>query len=248
LPGGDTQHLNVVVAPLLDERGEPQGVTVAFQDVTTERKIEEELHRVSQERETAFEELQSTNEELETTNEELQSTVEELETTNEELQSTNEEMETMNEELQSTNEELQTMNDELRERTEEANRANAFLESILTGLNTGVAVLDSDFRVHAWNRMAEELWGVRADEVVNEHFLSLDIGLPVERLKEPIHCVAGGEVEYGEEVLQATTRRGKSVTCRVTLTPLRDDLKALSGVILLMEEWLGSGQEELKHE
>jgi two-component system CheB/CheR fusion protein len=172
--------------------------------------------------------------------------VEELETTNEELQSTNEEMETMNEELQSTNEELQTMNDELRERTEEAGRANAFLESILTGLNTGVAVLDNDLRVHAWNRMAAELWGVRADEVVNQNFLNLDIGLPVERLKEPIHRIVAGEMECGEEILQAMTRRGRSVECRVTLTPLRGDLQELGGVILLMEEWSGAGQVELK--
>ena len=111
-----------------------------------------------------LEELQSTNEELETTNEELQSTVEELETTNEELQSTNEELETMNEELQSTNEELQTINDEARERSDQLDELNAFLESILTELAGGVGWWTAISRSE-WNRRAEDMWGLRPDEV-----------------------------------------------------------------------------------
>ena len=114
----------------------------------------------------------------ETANEELQSTNEELETTNEELQSTNEELETINEELQSTNEELETINDELRDRTDELNELTAFMESILSSLRAGVAVLDLDLRVQAWNGYAANLWGLRSDEVQSMPFLNLDIGLP----------------------------------------------------------------------
>ena len=132
---------------------------------------------------TASEELQSSNEELETTNEELQSRNEELETTNEELQSTNEELETMNEELQSTNEELQTVNDELHQRTEEVNRANAFLRSILSSLRSGAIVIDQHFNILVWNPRAENLWGLREDEVKGQSLLSLDIGLPMDRLR-----------------------------------------------------------------
>ena len=112
----------------------------------------------------AYEELQSTIEELETTNEELQSTNEELETTNEELQSTNEELETMNEELQSVNEELETTNDELRARGGEVDQVNAFLETVLKNIGTGVAVVDADQRVQIWNEQAEDLWGLRSNE------------------------------------------------------------------------------------
>jgi two-component system CheB/CheR fusion protein len=129
--------------------------------------------------ETAHEKLQSANEELETTNEELQSTNEELETTNEELQSTNEELETMNEELQSTNEELQTINIELRERSEELIRANAFLNSILTGLRVGVVVVDRQLKVLEWNRRMEDMWGLRTNEVLGRSILDLDIGLQI---------------------------------------------------------------------
>ena len=98
----------------------------------------------------------------------------------------------MNEELQSTNEELETINDELRERTGELNQVNDFLETILTSLGLGVAVLDPQQRVQVWNRRAEDLWGLRADEAVDNHFLSLDIGLPSEQLAPALRAVLGG--------------------------------------------------------
>jgi two-component system, chemotaxis family, CheB/CheR fusion protein len=107
-PSGDSRWLDVQVASLVDASVGDLGTLIAYTDVTGYRRLTRELEQSHQALETAYEELQSTNEELETTNKELQSTVEELETTNEELQSTNEELETMNEELQSTNEELQT--------------------------------------------------------------------------------------------------------------------------------------------
>jgi two-component system CheB/CheR fusion protein len=131
----DDQWWDVRISPL---RGadSPLGVTLHYVDVTRYHQLTEELTQAHSELQEAYEELQSSSEELETTNEELQSAIEELETTNEELHSTNEELETMNEELQSTNEELQTVNDELRERTGEVGEVNAFLESVLGGLQT----------------------------------------------------------------------------------------------------------------
>src|SRR5215831_9465013 len=182
---GEPRYLDLEVVPLVDGSGETLGVQLSFSDVSRYRRLQEELERSKNELETAYEELQSSNEELETTNEELQSTNEELETTNEELQSTNEELETMNEELQSTNEELETTNTELRVRSDELNTANAFLHSILTGLEVAVVVVDPKLQVLAWNHRAEDLWGLRAAEVQGRHLMNLDIGLPVEQLRQP---------------------------------------------------------------
>jgi two-component system CheB/CheR fusion protein len=217
----------------------PLGISITFHDVTHHRRLQTELEKSRQELETAYEELQSTNEELETTNEELQSTVEELETTNEELQSTNEELETMNEELQSGNEELQTINDELRERTDEVNRSKAFLESILASLHTVAVVIDPNFNILMWNAAANELWGLRDDEVQGRSFLLLDIGLPVEQLRAPIRSVLSGRSAFQGVVLKATNRRGKAIQCRITCTPLVGAEQDTQGVILLMEEWSG---------
>jgi two-component system CheB/CheR fusion protein len=240
-PEGNIQYLDVRLVPLLDTDGSPLGISITFHDVTHHWQLQAQLEKSRQELETAYEELQSTNEELETTNEELQSTVEELETTNEELQSTNEELETMNEELQSGNEELQTINDELRERTDDLNRAKAFLECILSSLHMAAVVIDPSFNVLMWNAEANELWGLREDEVQSRSLMSLDIGLPVEQLRIPILAVLNGRTEFQQVVLETVNRRGRNIQCRVTCTPLIGAEKTIQGVILLMEEWSGHG-------
>ena len=130
------------------------------------------------------------------------------------------------------------MNDELRLRGDELNGVNAFLEQVFTSLQQGVAVVDPDFRVLVWNRKAEDLWGVRADEAMGANLLNLDIGLPVEQLRQPVRtALAMGESAVNELVLPATNRKGRSIRCRVVCTPLvgRDNAEP-TGVIMTMEE------------
>ncbi|WP_414620169.1 CheR family methyltransferase [Calothrix sp. CCY 0018] len=234
--------LDIQIIPLVHENtDELLGVKIIFNNVTRFKDLQQNLVTANQELETAYEELQSTNEELETTNEELQSTVEELETTNEELQSTNEELETMNEELQSTNEELQTMNEEMRESSNELNRVNGFLESILTSLRSGVVVLSPELHILIWNYKAEDMWGLRFDEVFSQHFMNLDIGLPLDKLRQPLRAILNGEKENYEFEINARNRRGKAIKCQIILTPLNNSTSDIQGVILLME---GHEQEE----
>jgi two-component system, chemotaxis family, CheB/CheR fusion protein len=238
LPAHCTQSLDVQFNPLGGENDELLGVSITFVDVTYYHDLQEALKHSNHDLETANEEFQSSNEELETTNEELQSTNEELETTNEELQSSNEELETMNEELQSTNEELQTINAELQQRTGELNEANAFLKSIFASLQLGVIVIDRQFNILTWNHLAEELWGLKAEEVQGQSLLGLDIGLPVEQLKEPVLNCLKGDADRHEMVLNARTRRGRDIQCRLSLSPLNGVEIQQRGVILLMEELL----------
>ncbi len=231
---GESRYLDIVVTPLEDS-GAIIGVSLSFVDITRRHQMQEEIQRSKQDLETAYEELQSANEELETTNEELQSTVEELQTTNEELQSTNEELETMNEELQSTNEELETTNNELRNRTDQLDNTNAFLESVLSNLRAAVVVQDRNLNIIEWNRKAEDMWGLREDEVLTHSFFTLDIGLPVDLLRNGIRaCLAGENPEPA--VLEATNRRGKTIRCRVTFSPLIGSHSERRGVILMIEE------------
>jgi two-component system CheB/CheR fusion protein len=232
---GERVYLDLSVTPL-PEAGGLLGVLITFTDVTRHKRLAEELRHSHESLQAAQEELQSTTEELETTNEELQSTVEELETTNEELQSTNEELETMNEELQSTNEELHTINDELRQRGEELNLVNSFLESILTSLRTAVIVVDTDLRVKAWNEQAEDMWGLRSDEVREKHFSNLDIGLPVDKIRPVLGDCISGACEFKEVTLSAINRRGRTMECRVNCSPLSESGAGIRGAILLMEE------------
>jgi two-component system CheB/CheR fusion protein len=231
----DARILDVQVDPLALATEQFAGVIVSYVDATEQRALEDDLQRARRELETAYEELQSTVEELETTNEELQSTNEELETTNEELQSTNEELETMNEELQSTNEELETMNDELRERTDETLQANSFLGSVLSSIQQGVVVVDRALRIVAWSRQTTDLWGLRDDEVEGEHLFNLDIGIPVQRLRDPIRDVLSGS-EVDDLELEGHDRRGKPVSVRIAFAPLqnRPGAEEPDGAILLV--------------
>jgi two-component system, chemotaxis family, CheB/CheR fusion protein len=249
-PKGEERILDVAIVPLLSSSNTPQGVSIVFEDISRYSRLQHELEGNRRDLELAYEELQSTIDELETTNEELQSANEELQTTNEELQSTNEELETMNEELQSTNEELETINDELRDRTGELNNLNEFLEAILTSLGIGVAVLDRQQRVQIWNDRAEDLWGLRQDEAVEHHLLSLDIGLPTEQLASPLRSVLGGGSAREETVLEAVNRRGRAIECRTTIMPLLSpggDGQHVRGAILLMEDALVTADGDGDH-
>src|SRR5918997_134017 len=245
---GDERRMEVTVNPLLPDGDAAFGAAIVFVDVTRFGALETELEASRRDLQLAYEELQSTIDELETTNEELQSANEELQTTNEELQSTNEELETMNEELQSTNEELETMNDELRDRTVALNRSNEFLEAILTALGVAVAIVDREHRVMAWNRSAEELWGLRQDEAVGQHFLALDIGLPTEGVAPALRSVLGGAGEDRAEVeLEAVNRRGKTITCAATIVAFagRDGAEPeVAGAIVLMRDIPGDRASE----
>ena len=234
---GQPMFFDLLVVPVPDRTGAYLGCSIIFTDVTRAHALQDEVQRTHQELETALEELQSMNEELETTNEELQSTVEELETTNEELQSTNEELETMNEELQSTNEELQTINDEVRERNDQVTELNSFLKAILTSLRGAVVMLDRDLQIHKWNQRAEDMWGLRSDEVYRRNFLNLDIGLPVEQLKGPVKACLSRESDFLDLTLDGTNRRGKRIRVKVTCTQLSSPRGGEpTGVILVMEE------------
>ena len=72
-----------------------------------------------------------------------------------------------------------------------------------------------------------------------QSLLSLDIGLPVEPLRSPVRAMLSGRSTFQEVVLEARNRRGKTIQCRITCTPLADAGRNTQGVILLMEEWSG---------
>jgi two-component system, chemotaxis family, CheB/CheR fusion protein len=237
LPGQEPSVFDVLVLPVAREDGTLLGSTVLFDDVTEYRRLQRELEFANRQLETAYEELQSTNEELETTNEELQSTVEELETTNEELQSTNEELETMNEELQSMNDELHSTNEELRSSTEEVGALNQFMNGVLSSFRAGVVVVDPDLRVLVWNSAAEDLWGLRQDEVQGQHLFNLDIGLPLSGLHPLLRRQISGDGGAPHETVQldATNRRGRPVRVRVTVSAFSQEPGESGGAVVLMD-------------
>jgi two-component system, chemotaxis family, CheB/CheR fusion protein len=207
---------DIRLTPLISD-GVTMGTSIAHIDLTEAHRLQDQLTSSKRELEQAYEELQSTVEELETTNEELQS----------------------------ANEELETMNEGLRHRTDELNDVNAFLETILVTIGLAVAVLDRNQRVQIWNSNARELWGLTAEEAEDEHLLALDIGLPVDKLRQQVRDTLTGRSQREEVIVEATNRRGKPFTCRVTLLPLGNTGDgAVSGVIMMMEDVVSSARPE----
>ncbi len=87
-----------------------------------------------------------------------------------------------------------------------------------------------------WNRRAEALWGLRKDEIVGQHFLNLDIGLPTQELRTMIRRTLAGEGGRHELVLSAVNRRGRPILVRVVGSVLNGADGSASGAILLMEQ------------
>ena len=143
----------------------------------------------------------------------------------------------MNEELQSTNEELETVNVELRQRGTDLSRSNSFLGGILRSVPFAVIVLDEQLQVELWNDVAADLWGLRADEVHGKHFFGLDIGLPVEQLKQPIAGLMRHGDQRFEAEIDAMNRRGRQIRVRVQCGSIGIGSAAHGkGIILLMQE------------
>jgi two-component system CheB/CheR fusion protein len=74
--------------------------------------------------------------------------------------------------------------------------------------------------------------------------LALDIGLPVEQLRSPVRSLLNGDESERTVILDAVMRRGKSIQCHVTCTPLNGLGDGIDGVILQMEELHGHQSPE----
>jgi two-component system CheB/CheR fusion protein len=118
---------------------------------------------------------------------------------------------------------------------------NVFFESVLLSVRVAVIVTDQQLRVVVWNREAEDLWGLRAAEVEGQHLFNLDIGFPVDRLRDPIRGCLSGESRRETFVTPAMNRRGRSIEAHVICTPLaRED--GIHGVVILMEQRETAGE------
>jgi len=126
------------------------------------------------------------------------------------------------------------MNDVQTSQRGELDLANLFLEGILSSLGVGVVVIDREERVRVWNPTSEELWGLRAGEVEGEHLMSLEVGFPAAQLQATLQRVLA-EGNRQELTVEVVTRRGRSMSCRVRMQPLRKTDGEVYGAVLLME-------------
>jgi two-component system CheB/CheR fusion protein len=239
--GSEEKLLEIIVRPVLDDKGQRSGTLVYLEDQT----IQEKLHTTVEELESTSEELQSANEELETTNEELQSTNEELETTNEELQSTNEELETTNEELQSLNEELETTNQELQERTKELDQVNSVYALTLERIRRPVMLVNEERHIEFWNAMALRLFGFKSkppmDLTIDQLPLSEHLRNLLIRRHRAVLLKGEPAVAYSQDL---GTRLNSIADIHFSVIPREDH----SHNVLIMFEPVGKGRDSAKEQ
>jgi two-component system CheB/CheR fusion protein len=124
----------------------------------------------------------------------------------------------------------------LGERSTELDNARKFLDSLTDAVHFGMAVVDREMRLVVWNRGCEELWGLRADEAVGSALTSLDIGLPVDKVRPLIGNAFVDPDNAGELVVDAVNRRGRPTELRIVCTGFKSPSDGgVNGALLLME-------------
>lgn len=126
------------------------------------------------------------------------------------------------------------MNDELRHRSIELNDVNLFLETVLTRIGLAVIVVDSQQNIRIWNSQARDLWGLTNEETEGQHLLSLDIGLPLDRLRPQLRAISTGVSEREELTVDAVNRRGREFQCQVTILRMGQVREDGGGAAIMM--------------
>lgn len=178
--------------------------------------------------------LDEVNQVLEATSQELRATVAELELTTAELTVAGDSIDAITAEMAATDEHLAAVNDELRQRSAEVDEVNALLGSVLDGLEDAVVVVDGDLRVRTWNRRAHELWGLKPEEAVQRSLLALDIGLPVDRLADPLRATLAGDGGDERLSIEAVDRRSRALRCDVRCRAVRRDDGTVDGAVVVV--------------
>jgi two-component system CheB/CheR fusion protein len=125
---------------------------------------------------------------------------------------------------------------DLEEALQHSRRANVFLSEILRNMPLAVVVVSADLHVELWNNEATDLWGVRPDEARSRDFFGLDIGLPVEQLRQPILSALASPDEKTTVEIDAINWRGRAIRVRVLLAGVGGASDHFRGLILLMQE------------
>ena len=126
-------------------------------------------------------------------------------------------------------------------RTGELNEARTFLEGVMSSVAAAVVVLDTGLKVRTWNSGAEDIWGLRASEVIGQPFFSLDFGLPTHLIRDAVTKCMNSAGQLQDAQVNALNRRGRAITCTISCSPLNE---ARNGVVLLMEEQPAAAGEQ----
>ena len=117
----------------------------------------------------------------------------------------------------------------------------SYTDNILRSIAAGVITLDRDGRVLSWNKAAEDIMNVSADDAVGKHFSQLvdNLGIP-EAEKEGLLNAINRVVETGEKYLgykRQYTPFDKEVLCiNINISQLRNHSGDMLGLVVIFED------------
>lgn len=131
-------------------------------------------------------------------------------------------------ELEARNRELAEANQSLAAKIAELDQTRRYLDSVIAGIQDGIASVDGDGRILTWNRAAEEITGIPATRAVGSPLRDL---LGDETASRVRFGLAGGEAETEFET-RWRTETGRDVHARVRTAALvggnRESIGALA--------------------
>ena len=111
------------------------------------------------------------------------------------------------------------------------------LHDLLDSLVVGVAAIDRAGDVTCWNRGAEALFGLSADQAMGRDFLSMTPTAARERLAEAIDIAARERRDQCLEVeMRPQGQEGESIPLGITVTQLRRRDNSIEGFVLVAED------------
>jgi two-component system CheB/CheR fusion protein len=112
-------------------------------------------------------------------------------------------------------------------------------------LRASVVVVDNDLLIRVWNGRSFQMWGLRSEEVEGRPLLTLDIGFPVEQLRQALIATLAGDDSSSAILASATSRRGQTIQCVAQVNRLTGAGGRIDGAIVLIEEVSGSTEDPM---
>ncbi|MCJ7596737.1 MAG: PAS domain S-box protein [Desulfobacterales bacterium] len=120
-------------------------------------------------------------------------------------------------------------------------------ENIIQSITDGIMVLDPSLKIQTWNRKMEEIFHIKAKNVLNKRFDKVaqtfsDPGL-VNRLKAVIR--SGAQIE--EKGFRFESHSRGHILLNLKIVPLFDDQARVSGIIVLHEDITDKERSEIRY-
>ena len=144
---------------------------------------------------------------------------------------------------------------EVRRARRRAEQQLAYQANLLENVHDAVVATDENFRLSAWNRAAETIFGWRQDEVINQPMPEI---LFTELTREEFNKIVQELAETGSFFGELTLNRkdGRPVAIEATTIPLKNDDGKVTGYVSVnrditfrkqVEEELRSSREQLRN-